>query len=81
MESTGVYWQPLFTVLESTVTVVLANAHHIKAVPGRKTDVRDGEWLAELRAHGLIRASFIPSADIRALRALTRHRKQLIAIG
>jgi transposase len=78
MESTGVYWQPVFTVLEATVTVVLANAHHIKAVPGRKTDVRDCEWLADLLAHGLIRASFIPPADIRTLRELTRHRKRLI---
>lgn len=78
MESTGVYWQPIFAVLEGTMTVVLANAHHIKAVPGRKTDVRDCEWLAELLAHGLIRASFIPPADIRMLRDLTRHRKQLI---
>jgi transposase len=78
MESTGVYWQPVFDVLEGTLTVVLANAHHVKAVPGRKTDVRDCEWLAELLAHGLIRASFIPPADIRALRDLTRHRKRLI---
>ncbi len=78
MESTGVYWQPIFTGLEDTVTVVLANAHHIKAVPGRKTDVRDCEWLADLLAHGLIRASFIPPADIRTLRDLTRHRKRLI---
>jgi transposase len=78
MESTGVYWQPVFNVLEGTLTVVLANAHHIKAVPGRKTDVRDCEWLAELLAHGLIRASFIPPANIRALRDLTRHRKRLI---
>jgi transposase len=78
MESTGVYWQPVFNLLEGTVAVVLANAHHIKAVPGRKTDVRDCEWLAELLAHGLIRASFIPPADIRDLRGLTRHRKSLI---
>jgi transposase len=78
MESTGVYWQPVFNVLEGSVTVVLANAQHIKAVPGRKTDVRDCEWLAELLAHGLIRASFIPPAGIRALRDLTRHRKSLL---
>lgn len=78
MESTGVYWQPVFNMLEERVTVVLANAQHIKAVPGRKTDVRDCEWLAELLAHGLIRASFIPPAGIRALRDLTRHRKSLI---
>ncbi|MEO7134846.1 MAG: IS110 family transposase [Vicinamibacterales bacterium] len=78
MESTGVYWQPVFNLLEGSVGVVLANAHHIKAVPGRKTDVKDCEWLADLLAHGLIRASFIPSAPIRELRDLTRHRKSLI---
>jgi transposase len=78
MESTGVYWRPVFNLLEGSVTVVLANAQHIKAVPGRKTDVRDCEWLAELLAHGLIRASFIPPAGIRALRDLTRHRKSLL---
>jgi transposase len=78
MESTGVYWQPVFNLLESSFGVVLANAHHIKAVPGRKTDVKDCEWLADLLAHGLIRASFIPPASTRALRDLTRHRKGLI---
>jgi len=78
MESTGVYWRPVFNLLEDCLVVVLANAQHIKAVPGRKTDVRDCEWLAELLAHGLIRASFIPPADIRALRDLTRHRKSLL---
>ena len=78
MESTGVYWRPVFNLLEGTMTVVLANAHHIKAVPGRKTDVRDCEWLADLLAHGLIRASFIPPMAIRDLRDLTRHRKSLI---
>lgn len=78
MESTGIYWRPVFNVLEGTLVVVLANAQHIKAVPGRKTDVRDCEWLADLLAHGLIRASFIPPADIRELRDLTRHRKSLL---
>jgi len=78
MESTGVYWQPVFNLLEGSVSVILANAHHIKAVPGRKTDVKDCEWLADLLAHGLIRASFIPPADIRNVRDLTRHRKSLI---
>lgn len=68
MESTGIYWRPVFNVLEGTLVVVLANAQHIKAVPGRKTDVRDCEWLADLLAHGLIRASFISPADIRELR-------------
>ena len=78
MESTGVYWQPVFNLLEGSFGVVLANAHHIKAVPGRKTDVKDCEWLADLLAHGLLRASFIPPADIREVRDLTRHRKSLI---
>jgi transposase len=78
MESTGVFWQPVFNLLEGRFVVVLANAQHIKAVPGRKTDVKDCEWLADLLAHGLIRASFIPPADIRVLRELTRHRKSLI---
>jgi transposase len=78
MESTSVYWKPVFNLLESSFEVVLANAHHIKAVPGRKTDAKDCEWLADLLAHGLIRASFIPPAAIRELRDLTRHRKSLI---
>src|SRR5215831_16535657 len=73
MESTGVYWQPVFNLLEGSFVIILANAHHIKAVPGRKTDVKDCEWLADLLAHGLIRASFIPPAEIRALRDLTRY--------
>jgi transposase len=78
MESTSVYWKPVFNVLEGAFDVVLANAHHIQAVPGRKTDVKDCEWLADLLAHGLIRPSFIPPAAIRELRDLTRHRKSVI---
>jgi transposase len=78
MESTGIFWQPVFNLLEGRFVVILANAHHIKAVPGRKTDVKDCEWLADLLAHGLIRASFIPPPEIRALRDLTRHRKSVI---
>ena len=78
MESTSVYWKPVFNLLEGSFEVVLANAYHIKAVPGRKTDVNDCEWIADLLAHGLIRASFIPPAAIRELRDLTRHRKSLI---
>jgi transposase len=78
MESTSVYWKPVFNLLEGSFEVVLANAHHIKAVPGRKTDAKDCEWLANLLAHGLIRASFIPPVSIRELRDLTRHRKSLI---
>lgn len=78
IESTGVYWRPVFNVLEGSVEVILANAHHVKTLPGRKTDLRDAEWLAELGAHGLVRASFIPPAPIRELRELTRYRKTLI---
>jgi transposase len=79
MESTGVYWQPVFNILEDeTRTLLLVNAQHIKTVPGRKTDVRDSEWLAELLRHGLLRASFIPPSPIRELRELTRYRKTLV---
>jgi transposase len=78
MESTSVYWRPVFNLLEGSFDVVLANAHHIKGVPGRKTDIKDCEWIANLLAHGLIRASFIPPLAIRDLRDLTRHRKSLI---
>ena len=78
MESTGVYWRPVFNILESQCTVILVNAEHIKAVPGRKTDVRDCEWIAQLLEHGLLRPSFIPPAPIRDLRDLTRHRTILV---
>lgn len=78
IESTGVYWRPVFNILEGSVEVILANAHHVKTLPGRKTDLRDAEWLAELGAHGLVRSSFIPPAPIRELRELTRYRKSLI---
>lgn len=77
IESTGVYWQPVFNLLEDGCTIVLVNAQHMKAVPGRKTDVKDSEWLADLLRHGLLRASFLPPAPIRALRELTRYRKTL----
>jgi len=77
IESTGVYWQPVFNVLEHVCTVVLVNAQHVKAVPGRKTDVRDAEWLAQLLEHGLLRPSFIPPLRIRELRELTRYRLTL----
>ena len=66
MESTGVFWKPVFNILEGHVEVILVNAEHYKAVPGRKTDVRDCEWLAQLLEHGLLRASFIPPQPIRA---------------
>src|SRR5262249_50250021 len=78
MESTGVFWKPVFNILEGQCAVILVNAQHIKAVPGRKTDVRDCEWIAQLLEHGLLRASFIPPPPIRELRDLTRHRTVLV---
>src|SRR5882672_2704383 len=78
IESTGVYWKPVFNILEGLLTVVLVNARHIKAVPGRKTDVRDCEWLADLLRHGLVKASFIPPLEIREVRELTRYRQTLV---
>ncbi|HEX2290417.1 MAG TPA: IS110 family transposase, partial [Pseudonocardiaceae bacterium] len=78
MESTGVYWQPIYNLLEGSFALVLVNARHIKAVPGRKTDVRDCEWLADLLRHGLLRASFVPDRPQRELRELTRYRTSLI---
>ncbi len=77
MESTGIYWKPVFNLLEESFTVLLVNAAHIKAVPGRKTDVKDCEWIADLLSHGLLRGSFIPPEPIRDLRDLTRYRKSL----
>lgn len=78
LESTGVYWRPVYNLLEGVVTVILTNARHVKAVPGRKTDVRDCEWLADLLRHGLLKASFIPPRPIRELRELTRYRESLV---
>lgn len=78
MESTGVYWKPVFYVLEDAFTCLLVNATHVKQVPGRKTDVKDCVWIAQLLEHGLLRDSFVPPAPIRELRDLTRHRKTLI---
>src|SRR5258706_1464452 len=78
IESTGVYWKPVFHVLESVCEVVLVNPAHVKALPGRKTDVQDCEWLAQLLEHGLLRGSFVPPEPIRELRDLTRYRKTLI---
>lgn len=78
MEATGIYWRPVWHVLEDGVELVLANAQHIKNVPGRKTDVSDAMWIADLLAHGLIRGSFVPPAPIQELRDLTRTRKQLV---
>jgi len=78
MESTGDYWKPVFNILEANLEVLLVNAQHVKAVPGRKTDVKDAEWLAELLQHGLLRASFIPPVAQRELRDLTRYRHTFI---
>ena len=78
MESTGVYWKPVFYVLEEAFECRLVNAAHVKQVPGRKTDVQDCVWLAQLLEHGLLRGSFVPPAPIRELRDLTRYRKGLI---
>lgn len=78
MESTGEFWKPVYNLLEDCLSVLVVNAQHIKHVPGRKTDVKDAEWLAELLAHGLLRASFIPPAPQRALRDLTRQRSHLV---
>lgn len=78
MESTGVYWKPVYNLFEASFEVLLVNAAHLKQVPGRKTDVKDCEWIAQLLEHGLLRASFIPPHPIRELRELTRHRKTLI---
>lgn len=79
MESTGVYWKPVWNILEGQVEMMLVNAEQVKQVPGRKTDVRDCEWIAQLLQHGLLRASFVPPAPIRELRDLTRQRSQLTA--
>jgi transposase len=78
MESTGSYWRPVFNLLEEQCEVLVVNAYHVKAVPGRKTDVKDAEWLADLLRHGLLRASFIPSPTQRHLRDLTRYRIHLV---
>ena len=78
MESTGVYWKPVYAVLEGHFELIVGNAHHIKNVPGRKTDVKDAEWIAQLVRHGLVRKSFVPPPAIRDLRELVRCRRTLI---
>jgi transposase len=78
MEATGSYWKPIWNLLEDRFELLLANAAHLKAVPGRKTDVRDAKWIAELFRHGLLRASFIPPRPERELRELVRYRTSLI---
>lgn len=78
MESTGVYWKPVYNLLEGACELLVVNAHHLKAVPGRKTDVKDAEWIAELLAHGLLTGSFIPPTEQRELRDLTRYRTSVV---
>jgi len=80
MESTGIYWVPVYRVLEGHVQIVLGNARHMANVPGRKTDVNDARWIAELLRHGLIKRNFVPPAPIRQLRQLTRYRRKLIGM-
>lgn len=78
MESTGVYWKPIYNILESRFTVLLVNARHVKHVPGRKSDIRDCQWIAQLLQHGLLKGSFIPPRPQRELRDRTRHQTQLV---
>ena len=78
MESTGVYWKPVFNILEDSFEVILVNARHVKHVPGRKTDVQDSEWLCKLLRSGLLKGSFIPPKEVRELRDLTRYKRKLI---
>ena len=78
MESTGVYWRPVWNVLEGPVQLLLINARHFRNVPGRKTDVNDASWLADLLACGLLRGSFVPAAEQQRVRSLTRIRRQLV---
>jgi len=78
MESTGSYWKPVYNLVEGQAELLVVNAQHIKAVPGRKTDVKDAEWIADLLRHGLLRGSFIPAKPQRELRELVRHRANLV---
>jgi transposase len=75
MEATGVYWKPIYYMLEDDFECWLLNARHLKNVPGRKTDVKDAEWICQLVEHGLVRSSFVPPKEMRELRNLTRYRK------
>ncbi len=79
MESTGVYWKPVYNILESEgIELIVVNAQHIKAVPGRKTDVKDAEWIADLVRHGLVKSSFVPSREQRELREMVRYRNEIV---
>src|SRR3954454_15037680 len=77
-EGTGIYWQPVHAALEGAFTLIVGNASHMRNVPGRKTDVKDAEWIADLDRHGLIAKSFVPPAPVRELRELLRYRRKLI---
>lgn len=80
MESTGVYWKPVYNILEvEGIKTIIVNAQHIKAVPGRKTDVKDAEWIADLVRHGLVKPSYIPNREQRELRELVRYRNEIVA--
>src|SRR5215472_9840350 len=78
MESTGVYWKPVYTLLEGFFEILVANAQRVKNVPGRKTDIKDAEWLADLLLHGMLKPSFVPPKPIRELWDLTRYRRKLV---
>jgi len=79
MESTGVYWKPVYNILESEgIAAIVVNAQHIKAVPGRKTDIKDAQWIAELVRYGLVRASYIPGREQRELREMVRYRNEIV---
>src|SRR5260370_4854036 len=78
MESTGSFWKPIFNILEGHMEVLVVNAQHLKTVPGRKTDLKDAEWIADLLQHGLLRPSFVPPAWQREVREVTRYRTRLI---
>ena len=78
LEGTGIYWRPVYVLLEDAFDIIVGNAHHIKNVPGRKTDVKDSEWLADLARHGLIKRSFVPPKPLRRVRDLLRYRRKLV---
>ena len=79
MESTGIYWKPVYNILEGEgIELIVVNAQHIKAVPGRKTDVKDAEWIADLVRHGLVKASFVPNREQRELREMVRYRNEIV---
>jgi transposase len=78
MESTGVYWKPVWQALEARFELILANPYQVRNIPGKKTDTRDSQWLAELLAHGLMKPSLVPPAETRELRDLARHRVKLV---